>query len=153
MCVSFACVVTMLFAGFTAAYLIRRAGADWTPIALPSLLWANTLVLLASSATAEAACRLSSKVWLPATMALGLLFLLGQVGAWNQLARQGIYLPTNPHAAFVYVLTAAHGLHLIGGTIALGWSAFRAEALRTVANYWHFMGFVWLYVLLVLGTL
>src|SRR5215510_3676826 len=47
--------ISMLFAGFTSAYVVRRAAADFRPLAAPGLLWWNSLLLLASSATLELA--------------------------------------------------------------------------------------------------
>ena len=47
--------VLMLFAGFTSAYLIRRAAPDWVPVFAPPLLWANTALLLFSSLALEIA--------------------------------------------------------------------------------------------------
>jgi cytochrome c oxidase subunit 3 len=77
------------------------------------------------------------------------------VAAWRQLLAHGVYLSNNPHAAFFYVLTAAHGLHILGGLFALGGVTLVAEARRTrwleVASlYWHFMGALWLYLLYLL---
>ena len=51
----FLATVTMLFAAFTSAYVVRRSGSDWRQMALPSTLWLNTIVLGASSLALEAA--------------------------------------------------------------------------------------------------
>src|SRR5208337_946466 len=46
--------VTMMFAALTSALVVRQhTGNDWQHIALPSILFWNTLLLLASSATLE----------------------------------------------------------------------------------------------------
>src|SRR3954469_5764196 len=50
----FLATVTMLFAAFTSAYIVRRSGADWASSALPSILWLNTALLAASSVALEA---------------------------------------------------------------------------------------------------
>ena len=100
-------------------------------------------------------------LWLFATLLLGLVFLLGQYEAWCQLASQGLYLATNPNSSFFYVLTAMHGLHVIGGIAALVFvmgrltgthAAFRRSTFESTTIYWHFMGVLWLYVLLILRT-
>jgi cytochrome c oxidase subunit 3 len=154
--------ITMLFAGFTSAYLARRAAGGWASIPLPPILWVNTLVLLGSSATMEVARRAlrawklgALKRWLTVTMVLGMAFLGGQVLAWRDLARQGIFLLTNPHSSFFYLLTAVHGLHLLGGLIALTVVLIRAwqerytpyhPAVGLCATYWHFVDLLWVYL-------
>jgi cytochrome c oxidase subunit 3 len=144
--------VAMLFAGFTAAYAIRRSGADWQPVALPNIVWVNTGVLLASSVTIELRRRGLERRWLGATIALGVCFLAGQMLAWRALTAQGIFLPTHPHSAFYYLLTAVHGVHLIGGIAALAYATAHAGAVRLCATYWHFVGALWLYLFAVLTT-
>ena len=47
-------------------------------------------------------------------------FLVGQVLAWRQLVAAGYFLATSPASSFFYLITALHGLHLLGGLIALG---------------------------------
>lgn len=155
--------VAMLFVAFTTAYLARRQEAGWLAIAVPPVLWLNTAVLVLSSATLEGArVRITRGdvdgfqrgLW--ETAALGVLFLLGQVAAWRQLSAQGLYLASNPHSAFFYLLTGLHGLHLLGGLGALGWVLLRASGgaytprahtgVGVFALYWHFMDGLWLYL-------
>jgi heme/copper-type cytochrome/quinol oxidase subunit 3 len=119
--------VSMLFIGFTSAYMIRRTSVDWRPLRAPGILWANTAALAASSLALQVARRRlrewdlrSVLPWVAATGALGVLFLAGQVLAWRSLAAQGVFLATNPHSSFFYMLTGLHGLHLLGG---LAWFA------------------------------
>ena len=121
--------VTMVFAGFVSAYVVRRgASNDWRPVSKPALLWLNTAVLLASSLTMERARRRRSTPWLGATALLGALFLAGQLVVWQQLRAAGVYLASNPSSSFFYVLTGAHGLHLLGGVLAMFYVALRASA-------------------------
>src|SRR5436190_24046329 len=47
--------IIMLFAGLSSAYIVLRGAPDWQNIAIPPILWLNTAILLASSATIEAA--------------------------------------------------------------------------------------------------
>jgi cytochrome c oxidase subunit 3 len=156
----------MLFIGFTSAYILRRASGDWRPLAAPPLLWVNTAALLLSSLTLERARRALRGWELPAaqghflaTGLLGALFVAGQVLAWRSLAARGVYLASNPHSAFFYLLTGVHAVHLLGG---LAWfaAAYRRlrrfayppgeDALRLFATYWHFLGALWAYLLLLL---
>ncbi len=167
--------ITMSFVAFTSALFVRQgSGADWTHIALPPVLYGNTLALLLSSATLQMARRALAAVpsvdpravrmglsWLMATLALGFVFVAGQFEAWRQLAAQGLYLATNPNSSFYYVFTAMHGLHVLAGIVALALvigriiasrAAFRRSTFEATATYWHFMGVLWLYLLLVLRT-
>jgi cytochrome c oxidase subunit III len=98
------------------------------------------------------------KLWM-LTTGLGVVFLVGQIVAWRQLAGQGIYLATNPASSFFYIFTGAHALHLIGGVAALVYVACRnfdrAQVTRTVAAevasyYWHFMDALWIFLLALL---
>jgi cytochrome c oxidase subunit 3 len=158
--------ILMFFMALASAFLVRRGSGDWVPVHIPTLMWINTGVLLASSATLESARhRLSQgllsaykNLWL-ITTALGVLFLLGQVVAWRQLVAEGIYLASNPASSFFYIFTGAHALHLFGGVAALLYVAKRnfdvAQVTRPVAAevtsyYWHFMDGLWLFLLALL---
>ncbi len=160
--------IFMLFAGFTSAMVVRRGMSfDWVSIAMPRLLWVNTGILLASSLTLEFsrhALKQHAEVnflrWLGATVALGVGFLVGQLVVWRELAARGVYLATNPSSSFFYVLTAAHGVHLLGGVLALGYVVVHAvrmargrerhTALEVTAIYWHFMDVLWIYIFFLL---
>ena len=155
--------VVMMFAAFTSAFVVRKGlSNDWRAIELPPVLWLNTAVLAVSSFTFERARknRESCLRWLGATSVLGLAFLAGQYAAWRELRAAGVYLASNPSSSFFYLLTGAHGLHLLGGILALAYVVFRASqrplwvhrqaALEATALYWHFMDGLWIYLLLLL---
>jgi cytochrome c oxidase subunit III len=161
--------VSMLFIGFTSAYLIRRASGDWRPLQAPGILWVNTAALLASSVSLEAARKRLRDwdlrgllPWVAATGVLGGLFLAGQILAWRALAAQGVFLASNPHSSFFYMLTGLHGLHLLGGLFWLAAVLVKVrrmaytpgeDGLRLFATYWHFLGALWLYLLVLLFVL
>jgi len=148
--------VGMLFTAFTSSYIVRQGlDPDWKAIPMPAVLLPNTLVLLASSISLEKARRTIGKTWLWLTLILGALFVAGQFVAWSQLRASGVYFVSNAHSSFFYLLTAAHGVHLAGGLLALGGAAvmgsdIRARWLGVAAIYWHFMGGLWLYLLFLL---
>jgi len=154
---------------------------DWIPVKLPALLWVNTLVLLLSGVGMELARRqmnfaaavvASKRVgpvpadaegkmpWLTMTIALGLLFLLGQWMVWKQLGASGFYVATTPSSSFVYLLTGAHAVHLMGGVAALLVAGLFVLLRRPVTTrsivvdvagwYWHFMAALWVYILCLL---
>ena len=157
--------ILMLFVALTSAYIVRSASSnDWQPIAIPKVLWLSTALILISSITIEISRRsLKQKSeagygrWLAVTTLLGLGFLGSQVIAWRQLARQGVYLASNPYSSFFYLLTAAHGVHLLGGLCALAYLLARKGKYRNhldgelrrigaadgVSIYWHFMDVLW----------
>jgi cytochrome c oxidase subunit 3 len=158
--------LSMLFIGFTSAYVVRRAGTDWAPIPTPGVLWANGAVLLASTVTLEIARRrlrgwdlVGTQGWLALTGALGGLFLVGQLLAWRALGAQGVFLATNPHSSFFYVLSGLHALHLAGGLVWFAvamWKVRRMsytpgeDALALFATYWHFLTVLWAYLFVLL---
>ena len=119
--------IIMFFMALTSSFLVRKGlGDDWVSFELPRILWFNTLLLLASSATIQLARRDlrqgatdAFQRWWGITTALGLFFLGGQFIAWRELAAQGVFMVTNPSSSFFYLLTALHGLHLIGGIVVL----------------------------------
>jgi cytochrome c oxidase subunit 3 len=144
--------VGMLFLTFTAAYLERRVGSDWRPFDLPGIVWFNAVAILLSSVAVEMAKRRAG--WGYAALILGALFLAGQIAAWLQLRAAGFFLPTQAYGSFFYMLSGLHGLHVAGGLLALAVAlGRRRDLLALTAVYWHFVGGVWIYVLLVLNLL
>jgi len=157
--------IVMLFGGFSSAYIVLRGIPSWQNVAIPSLLWVNTFVLLASSLTIELT-RGSiqrgltglTKFWIGITGALGLAFLVGQIMAWQQMVDAGVYLPSTLHSSFLYILTGMHGLHLIGGlggltyvlvgTLRNLYTVTNHEPVSLCATYWHFMDGLWVYLFL-----
>lgn len=170
--------ITMSFAAYSSALIVRQgANPDWLHFTLPPILFFNTLVVLASSVTLYMArARTGAKAdpagsgaavdaphltWLYVTILLGFLFLAGQILAWRNLAAQGLTLASSPSSSFFYLLTAMHGLHLLGGLAGLlyviyrvrGSTAVRAgSAYKAASLYWHFMTVLWLYLFAILVT-
>ncbi len=165
--------IGMMFAAFTSAAVVRKGSADdWQHIVLPSILYFNTAILVLSSITLEIARRkvlayakgenasqIVPLAWLGSTLALGLIFVVGQFVAWSQLKAQGVYLATSPTSSFFYVMTVVHAIHVAGGLggltrVILKTSGhvftLRRSTLDGTAYYWHFMGALWIYLLLLL---
>jgi cytochrome c oxidase subunit 3 len=164
--------ITMTFAAFTSAMIVRQGTAPLVHITLPPILYLNTLLIIASSITLELSRKQIAAFmgagrdkdhsaipsrWLYVTLFLGLLFVAGQTFAWIQLKAQGIGLATNISYSFFYVLTVAHALHVFGGLGGLVRvigkvhnSALRRSTLDATSRYWHFMGGLWVYLLLLL---
>jgi cytochrome c oxidase subunit 3 len=160
--------VFMLFASLTLTFVLRPSlTRDLARIPLPSILYLNTILLVVSSGTLELAHaglasgrRRAFQGWTALTLVLGLAFVGGQLVAWRDLAAAGAYLAGNPSSAFVYLITGAHGLHLLGGLSALAYLVWKAREIhwglrrRTVVDvtriYWHFMDGLWVCLLALL---
>jgi cytochrome c oxidase subunit III len=157
----FLAVVGSLFALFISAYSMRMSMPDWRALPVPGLLWFNTGVLVLSSVALQWAYMAARRndmdgviVGLCAGAAFAVTFLVGQLLAWQQLRVAGYFLASNPANSFFYLITAAHGLHLMGGLVALGRTTARvwrgAEMTRVrlsvelCAIYWHFLLLIWL---------
>jgi len=158
--VTFLAVATSLFGLFISAYALRMKMPDWSPLAEPDILWINTgILVLASIAfqwTRNAAVNgkdQSVRIGMTIAGTLTIMFLLGQLLAWQQLQASGYYLSSNPANAFFYLLTAVHGLHLLGGlwvwarSTIKAWTGSDAESVRISVElctiYWHFLLLVW----------
>ncbi|WEX76752.1 cytochrome c oxidase subunit 3 [Sinorhizobium numidicum] len=157
----FLAVVGSLFTLFISAYFMRAESSDWGALPLPRMLWINTGVLVLSSIAlqwakteTERQRQEAARTSLLVAFATGLAFLVGQVFAWRQLSAAGYLLADNPANSFFYMITGMHGLHIVGGLIALGRVTLRAWdvpidrgsslSIGLCATYWHFMLAVWL---------
>jgi cytochrome c oxidase subunit III len=163
----FLAVVGSLFALFISAYSMRMNMVDWRALPVPSLLWFNTGVLILSSIALQWAYMAARRndmdgviIGLCAGGASALIFLAGQLLAWRQLSLAGYFVESNPANSFFYLITAVHGLHLMGGLVALGrtiakvWRGVEMTRVRLsvelCAIYWHFLLLVWLVLLALL---
>ncbi len=182
--------VLMFFVGIVSVFFVSQSSGHidaynryinaWLPTTIPPILWLNTIALLLSSITVEIARRhmfnqidameewfglgkptsLRALPWLLATLALGGLFLAGQLTAWHQLELQGVYFHSNISSHSFYIITYAHAIHLAAGVAGLvaalvGLYTFRSVENRQilvdcVAWYWHSMGALWLCLFLLL---
>ncbi|MBL4850633.1 MAG: heme-copper oxidase subunit III [Planctomycetes bacterium] len=162
----------VLFAASIVAYYAVRvpAGEAWglglPP--LPVLLWASTAVLLLSSVTMHGALRgvrlgLDSHLrgGLYLTAALGTLFLILQVVAWQLLyERAGAPAVKTLYGMTFYFLTGIHGLHVVGGLVPLAITTYKARVgayslgehtgVLMCSMYWHFLDVIWLILFSVL---
>ena len=121
--------ILMMFTALTSAYIVRAGSSnDWQPLAMPRVLLLSTALIIVSSVTIEAARRklkgerqlLRTSIWLAATVILGSrVSCCRSCSPGGSLCSQGIYVSSNPHSSFFYLLTATHGVHLLGGLIAL----------------------------------
>ena len=160
-------VATSLFALFISAYAMRIQFLDWRPLPQPRLLTFNTAILVVASIvmelTAFAARRGNVQSVRTGLLASGVLtfgFLAGQLFVWKQLSDAGYFVATSAATGFFYLLTAAHGVHVLGGLVAWGRTSARAWhdidfprlrlGVELCAIYWHFLLLVWVVLLAVL---
>ncbi len=167
-------VVLMTFGGMIGAYIVlaTNGAAEWRPFDLPGQVWISTLLIISGSITYHLGQKAlfaskfdRSRKFLIATTALGAAFISSQLLVWLALVNRGFYMSGNPYAGFFYILTAVHAVHVIGGIVALGtillrtWNRtdsedeilYRRSLARSVGWYWHFMGALWLVLLMLLG--
>ena len=162
-------VVSVLFFLFIITFLSRSqypdfqalAGPPWQPFTDPSRLWFNTAILAFASLAIQLGLGGTRTGKMNVTVAgisaavfFTLMFLVAQFDLWLHLQSMGFYLNGNPANSYFYVLTAIHGLHLIGGLLVLSNVVFRVwydsdldsltAPLQLCTTYWHYLFGVWL---------
>lgn len=164
----FLAVATSLFVLFVSAYAMRLNLTDWTPLPRPRLLMLNTAFLVGASLAMQWAVHAARRadrhqvrrgMWVSGLLTFG--FLAGQLFVWKQFKDAGYFVATSAASSFFYLLTAVHGLHVLGGLVAWARASVRAWrgtdparirlGVELCATYWHFLLAVWvvLYALLV----
>lgn len=167
--------ITMLFLTLLMAYSISKPQWTWKQFSFPKVFLISTLVLVASSYTANKSIYYFKQddaqkftATIKYTLFLGLTFVLLQIIGWFQLAEQGIYLAGKPDGSYLYVISALHALHLIAGVLILGLIFFKTKRMdadpikkllyfsdKTELNflelsmlYWHFVDILWIILML-----
>lgn len=159
--VAFLAVAGGLFAMLGSAFVMQIEETPWALVPLPGRVWLNTALLLLASVCLQfvvIAARAGTARWLRASLIAAsiatLAFLAGQVQVWITLAAGGYRLDGAPAASFFYLITGLHGLHLLGGIIALAAVCLRhagagdvralLPGVRACALYWHVLLAFWL---------
>lgn len=163
--------IVMLFAGLTSAVVVRKSDGNWLEFYMPSMFWVSTIIIILSSITIQLSVWFAKKenfiavkVLLATTLFLGIAFAFSQVEAWSQLTEGQVYFTgskSNASGSFLYVLTFAHLLHLVGGLFAVGFVFFKSLknsykpknllGLQVCSIYWHFLDGLWIYLFLFLS--
>lgn len=155
--------ITMMFAGFTSAYIVKSNQAGWQPVQMPKIFFVSTVLILLSSGTIYLAHRALKnretgkyKNLVSLTALLGLGFVVTQFTGFNELWQQNITFKESVAGAFFYIITGVHALHVIGGVIALLVIFVRAYSTKTkyysttpveiAGIYWHFVDVLWIYL-------
>ena len=159
--------IVMMFAGLTSAYIVKRNQSGWVSYELPMAFWYSTIIILLSSLTIHlsAKCfkeRLMGRYrkWMAATMLLGVLFVVLQFIGFKDFWQMGMTLQANVSFSFLYVIVGLHGVHVLGGVIALIVMSLKAFSRKTrnysivpvdlLCTYWHFVDLLWIYLLIFL---
>ncbi len=119
------------------------------------LLMSSLMMVLALAATQRGDSRWE-RIWLGATISLGLFFLGGQVYEFTSFYREGMGLTTNLFSQSFYILVGFHGAHVAIGVLWLSTllaAAFagklgksRALSVELAGLYWHFVDVVWIVI-------
>ena len=153
----------MFFAALISAYMIIRSGAEeWPPWGQPRLpVFAtaiNSLTLLASAFCLHRSVKVfssqasQSKQLLALSIALGTVFVSVQGYEWVQLINFGLTITSSTYGGVFYLIIGAHGLHVIGGLLALLACLRRLNStsqqltidnLRAAQIFWYFVVGVW----------
>ena len=156
--------ITMMFAGLTSAYIVKRNQPNWLTFNLPVIFWYSTAVIIASSLTIMLCKRYfiqkemaKYRQMLLVTTLLGILFVVLQIIGFKQLWANGITLTKNVAYSFLFIIVGLHAVHVIGGVIALMVTFLKAFSTRVknyssvpvelIGTYWHFVDFLWIYLL------
>lgn len=155
--------VTMLFAAWTSAYIVRRAEGNWLYFDLPKISYLTVFVIVLSSLTIQWAYVVAAKnqfkrlkISLLVTAVFGIIFLIGQLLTFQALVQSNIYLVGNPSGSFFYIISGFHALHIVSALVFLffvGISTAKRRIhsqnlaqLEMCVTYWHFLGFLWVYL-------
>jgi cytochrome c oxidase subunit 3 len=158
--------ILMMFAGLTSAYIVKRSQVNWLMIEVPVIFWFSTLTILSSSATIHLSLKslkekrmVEYRRWMVVTAVLGVLFIISQIIGFVQFGKQDIRIVgagSNASYSFLFAISSLHGLHVLGGVIALIVIAIRAVSvskrnystlpLEITATYWHFVDALWIYL-------
>lgn len=158
--------ILMMFAGLTSAYIVKRSQAGWIMLEIPVVFWYSTIAILLSSLMIHLSLKSlrqrdikASRNWLVLTAVLGVLFLVLQIMGFKAFGEMDIRLVgagSNASHSFLLAISGLHGLHVLGGVIALVVMAVRAVysstrnyntvPLEVVSTYWHFVDLLWIYL-------
>lgn len=159
--------ITMMFAGLTSAYIVKRNQPNWLTFDIPLIFWYSSAVIILSSIT----IMLSRKYFaqkemakyrqlLAVTTLLGILFVVMQFIGFKQLWVGGITLTKNVAYSFLYIIVGLHAVHVIGGVVALIVIYLKTFSTRiknyslvpieVMGIYWHFVDLLWIYLLVFL---
>lgn len=160
--------IIMMFAGLTSAYIVKRSQTGWVMLEIPVLFWVSTITILLSSVSIHFALKSFRQRALDRyrklmfiTLMLGIVFLVLQVAGFYMYREMDIRLTgagSNASHSFILAIAGLHGVHVLGGIIALAYLVIKSASLsrreynivpaEIIATYWHFVDVLWIYLIL-----
>ncbi|MGB2128207.1 MAG: cytochrome c oxidase subunit 3 [Flavicella sp.] len=156
--------MTMMFAGLTSAYVISSSREDWVSFDLPQAFVISSVCIVLSSFTFFIAKQFLKKddqkltrLFLMATLFLGLAFVYEQYQGFLQLKQMGLYF-TGPNSevssSMLMVIVFAHVLHVAAGVVCLlvvvlkqflnRYNSKDMLGFELAAIFWHFVDLLWI---------
>ena len=163
--------MTMMFAGLTSAFVVSKSRADWlNDFQLPTAFFYSTIAIVGCSVTFHLAKKAiqknnqsSTTMFLLATLALGIMFVILQFVGFGQIVNNGYYFTgrgSSITTTFLYIVTVVHLIHLAGGIISLliiiynhfkqKYNSSQTLGIELGVMYWHFLDLLWVYLFLFL---
>jgi cytochrome c oxidase subunit III len=169
--------IGVLFLMLVIAFLQTRSyDTGFLQIKLPKYFSLSTILILISSYTISKAPRnykkdnlVKLKKSMLYSMLLGIGFVLVQVASWYEISQSGISFTGLAAGTYIYLITALHAVHLLGGFLFLSYLYFRTQhaaadpirmllyirnpyirqQIKLLNIYWHFMDAMWVFLFLV----
>lgn len=161
--------ITMMFAGFTSAYVVSQSREDWVQdMGLPPIfLWSTVVILLSSISlgfvkkSLEKQQRSLATLLLISALILGISFGALQFIGFGDIVAGGFYpagSSSTINVSFYYIIIFTHLVHILTGLIVLivliynhfkkRYKSGQTLGLELGVTYWHFLDFIWLYLFL-----
>ncbi len=102
--------------------------------------------------------------WMTLTFIMGSIFVGGQIYEYAELVQHGISISSSPYGSVFFITTGFHGLHVVGGLIAIlvllgrsftakKFGHHEATTAIVVSYYWHFVDVIWVALFVIIYVL
>ncbi len=166
---------SMLFIAFSSAYWVHKTDGvqnnAWLEFELPVQFWISAVIVAVSSIFMQLAYKAAKNddvykipSLLTITLLLAVSFCVSQIFAILDLVDRGLFFSNSEagaiSASFVYVMAGAHFVHILGGIVLIIVGIVKSSRLEVhkknlifiniCKTYWHFLGIVWIFLILFL---
>jgi len=150
-------ILAYLYFNRPLAGLAAKEGLDPLQTGIFSaLLFASSFTLWRAGANRGRQSTLRLRLWLAATIALGVGFLVGEALEWSRLFAMGTTISASIFGATFFTMTGLHGLHVTVGLLMLAiyllllqrnrLTPSHRNGVETLSLYWHFVDVVWVVI-------